>query len=231
MMFRMHMNRYGTTQDQLGEVAVTFREHGQLNPLAVRREPMTIDDYRNSRLVCEPLRLFDYCQINDGGVALIMTSLDRAFDLAKLPVRMAGVGMADALANSSIPPSDFWYPALERCAQQVYGSSGINRDDVDALMVYDNFTPTVLFTLEGMGFCGPGESGAFVEGGRLGLRGALPSNTSGGHLSESYMQGWALNVEAVRQLRSECGARQVTRCEVVQYVSATPRCISIIYTR
>lgn len=231
MMFRMHMEKYGTTSQQLAEVAVAFRKHAQLNPLAVRREPMTIADHQNSRFVCDPLRLFDYCQINDGGVALIMTSIDRAKDLAKMPVRIAGIGMADSFVNSSLPPSDFWYPALQRCASQVYTQAGLGTEDIDALMVYDNFTPTVLFTLEGLGFCSPGEGGAFVENNRLGLGGELPANTSGGHLSESYMQGWALNVEAVRQIRGECGERQVPNCEVVQYASATPRCISLIYTR
>jgi acetyl-CoA acetyltransferase len=102
---------------------------------------------------------------------------------------------------------------------------------VDALMSYDNFSPTVLFSLEGLGFCPRGESGRFVEGGRLALGGSLPTNTDGGHLSNSYMQGWGLNVEAVRQVRGECGARQVRDCEVVQFVAATPCSRSIIYTR
>jgi acetyl-CoA acetyltransferase len=109
--------------------------------------------------------------------------------------------------------------------------SGIGTGDVDALMAYDNFSPTVLFSLEGLGFCPRGEGGRFVEGGTIKVGGTLPMNTDGGHLSNSYMQGWALNVEAVRQLRGECGARQVRDCEVVQYVQATPCSRTIIYTR
>jgi len=122
------------------------------------------------------------------------------------------------------------YDQVRQVGEQAFGMAGVGRDDVDALMCYDNFSPTVLFALEGLGFCGRGEAGPFVEGGTLQLGGRLPTNTDGGHLSNSYMQGWALNVEAVRQLRGECGERQVPRCEVVQYVSATPCSRSIIYT-
>lgn len=109
--------------------------------------------------------------------------------------------------------------------------AGISRSDIDALMCYDNFSPTALFALEGLGFCPRGEAGRFVEGGALKVGGRLPMNTDGGHLSNSYMQGWALNVEAVRQVRGECGPRQVPNAEVVQFVEATPCCRSIIYSR
>ena len=109
--------------------------------------------------------------------------------------------------------------------------AGVGPRDIDALMIYDNFTPTVLFSLEGFGFCPVGESGPFVADGKLAPGGALPTNTSGGHLSESYMQGWALNVEAVRQVRGECGARQVADAALVQYMTAAPVITSIIYGR
>ncbi|WP_299821920.1 thiolase family protein [uncultured Jannaschia sp.] len=229
MMFREHMERYGTTTRQLAEVPVAFRRHAVMNPAAVMREAFSIDDHENARMICDPLRLLDYCLINDGAVCLILTSLERARDLKKKPVVVAGVGAQDALVNYSYPQHDFWYEPLTKVADQVYGMAGIGHDDVDSLMVYDNFSPTVLFSLEGLGFCKRGEAGAFVEGGTLGLGGKLPANTDGGHLSNSYMQGWALNVEAVRQVRGECGERQVPGCETVQYVAATPCTRSIIY--
>jgi acetyl-CoA acetyltransferase len=229
MLFREHMERYGTTTRQLAEVAVAFRRHAVMNPAAVMREEFTIDDHESSRMICAPLRLLDYCLINDGAVCLILTSLERARDLRKKPVVVAGVGGQDALVHSSYPQHDFWYEPLQKTAGQVYGMAGVGPEDIDALMVYDNFSPTVLFSLEGLGFCERGESGRFVEDGALGLGGRLPSNTDGGHLSNSYMQGWALNVEAVRQVRGECGNRQVPDCELVQYVAATPCTRSIIY--
>lgn len=229
MMFREHMERFGTTTRQLAEVSVAFRRHAVMNPAAVMRDPITIEDHQTARMICDPLRLLDYCLINDGAVCLILTSLERARDLKKRPVAIAGVGAQDALIRSSYPQDDFWHEPLRRVADQVYGMAGVGHDDIDALMVYDNFSPTVLFSLEGLGFCKQGEGGAFVEGGTLGLGGRLPANTDGGHLSNSYMQGWALNVEAVRQARGECGDRQVPGCEVVQYVAATPCTRSIIY--
>ena len=231
LMMRRHMEQFGTTTDELGAVAMAFRRHASLNPQAVMRTPFTLEDYRAARYICEPLRLLDYCLINDGGVAMILTSAERARELRKPPAYIRGFGQASALAGSTFPPEDYWRAPMRQVAADVYGMAGAGPQDMDALMIYDNFTPTVLFSLEGFGFCRPGESGPWVAEGRLALGGEFPANTSGGHLSESYMQGWALNVEAVRQVRGECGARQVKDANLVQYMTAAPVITSIIYGR
>jgi len=233
LMFRLHMERYGTTTRQLAEVPVAFRRHAMRNPSAVMQHPISIEDHEQARRIVEPLGLLDYCLINDGAVCIILTTADRAKDLKKPPVLISGVGAKEAFTDSAIGnfAQNFWYDELQHVARDVYGMAGVGPQDVDLFLPYDNFSPTVLFSLEGLGFCGQGESGSFVEGGTLGPGGALPTNTDGGHLSNSYMQGWALNVEAVRQIRGECGERQVPHCHVAQYVSATPCCRSIIYTR
>jgi acetyl-CoA acetyltransferase len=233
MMFRRHMELYGTTTRQLAEVPVAFRYHASLNPGAVLRAPFTIDDHEAARPIVMPLRLLDYCLINDGAVCMIMTTPERAADLRKPAVLVSGAGAKDAYRESSIQnfDLDFWYDEVAETGRQAFEMAGVDRDDVNALMCYDNFSPTVLFSLEGLGFCPRGEAGRFVEGGTLQLGGRLPTNTDGGHLSNSYMQGWALNVEAVRQLRGECGERQVPDCQVVTYVQATPCTRTIVYTR
>lgn len=231
LMMRRHMEEYGTTADQLGAVSCAFRRHASLNPQAVMRTPFTLEEYRAARYICEPLRLLDYCLINDGGVAMILTTTERARHLKQPPVTLRGFAQASALAGSTFPPDDYWRAPMRAVAADLYAMAGAGPQDMDALMIYDNFTPTVLFSLEGFGFCAPGESGPWVAEGRLDLGSASPTNTSGGHLSESYMQGWALNVEAVRQVRGECGARQVPGAELVQYMTAAPVITSIIYGR
>ena len=233
MMFRRHMELYGTTTRQLAEVSVAIRYHASLNPDAVMRTPITVEDHESARFITAPLRLLDYCLINDGAVCLILTKAERAGDFAQPKVLVSGFGAREAFRGSSIPNFDFgfWHDAVAEAGEQAYRMAGVTRNDVDALMAYDNFSPTVLFSLEGLGFCPRGEAGRFVQDGAIRLGGRLPMNTDGGHLSNSYMQGWALNVEAVRQLRGTCGARQVPDAEVVQYVQATPCTRSIIYTR
>ncbi len=230
MLFQRHAAMYGTTSEQLGEVSVAFRKHALLNPMAVMRKPMTMDDYLASKFICEPLRLLDYCLINDGGVALILTSGERAKDMKQRPVYVRGIAQVSRLAQGELP-EDFGYAAMQKASARVHEMAEVSREDIDALMIYDNFTPTVLFTLEGFGYCPRGEGGRFVEGGRLQLGGQYPTNTNGGHLSESYMQGWNLNVEAVRQLRGGLKDRQVPDAELVQYLQGGPLSTSIIYGR
>jgi acetyl-CoA acetyltransferase len=228
MLFQRHAELYGTTAEQLGAISVAFRKHALLNPDAVMHKPVTMDDYMASRFICEPLRLLDYCLINDGGVAMILTAGDRAKDFKQKPVYVRGISQVSRLAQGELP-EDFGYMAMQRASGIVHEMAEVGREDVDALMIYDNFTPIVVFALEGFGYCGKGEGGPFVENGALELGGRIPTNTNGGHLSESYMQGWNLQIEAVRQLRGGLGERQVPDAEIVQYLQAGPVCTSIIY--
>jgi acetyl-CoA acetyltransferase len=229
LMLARHRHLHGTTDRQLGAVATTFRRHAQLNPAALRRDDMTLEDYLDAPPVVAPLRRFDYCQINDGGIALILTTLDRARDRPHRPVQVLAAAQRARLTGSDFPPDDFWAGALAEVGDAVTRESGRDRDAVDALMVYDNFSPNVLFTLEGLGWCRAGEGGAWVADGRIALGGELPCNTSGGQLSEGYLQGWALVVEAVRQLRGDCGARQVEGARTVQYACAAPVVSSVLF--
>ena len=231
LMTQRHMHKFGTTAEQLARVSITFREHAGRNPNAVMRSPIDMDAYLGARMICEPLRLLDYCLITDGGVALIITSHEHARDLARPPVYIRGSALQTSFTDSTFPPDDFWHAALQSATERSMAAAGLGREDMSALMIYDNFTPTVLFSLEGAGYCAPGESGPFVAEGHLGLGQRYPTNTSGGHLSESYMQGWALNVEAVRQLRGDCGARQVAGAANIHYLAASPVCSSIVYSR
>jgi len=231
LMFGRYAHLYGVTQEQLATVALTFRRHASLNENAVMRDLVSLEDYLASRWVVEPLHLFDYCLINDGGVALIISAADEAADLVQTPAYVHGFAQQGQLVESDFPPEDFWHDAIADVGARALAMAGRERADVDALMVYDNFSPNVLFALEGLGFCGRGEAGDWIQDGRIGLGGELPVNTSGGHLSESYMQGWGLNVEAVRQLRGECGDRQVAGAAVVQYVCSSPLVSSVIYGR
>jgi len=230
MMWRAYMNKFGVGSEGLGHVAVGFRKHAALNPQAVMRRRITLDDHQNARPICEPLKLLDYCLINDGGVALILTSAEKARHLRKPPVYVSGFSSRDVF-DQAAPRFDYWYPALRQVSREVYERAGIARDEIDGLMLYDNFTPTVLFALEGLGFCGQGESSDFLKDGSIELgRGRWPTNTNGGHLSESYMQGWALIGEAVRQVRGECGDRQIRNARAIQYGCATNIASSIIFS-
>ncbi len=209
-----HMHQYGTTSEQLAEIAVTTRRHAALNPAAKYRDPITVEDVLASRMISSPLHLLDCCMISDGGGALVLTSVERARDLRQRPVVI--LGGAEALRHAEIGTRDLLDVAAAQSGPLALRRAGLTHADVDLCMVYDSYTITVLATLEALGFCRPGEGGAFCGGGRIGLGGALPVNTDGGGLSSNHpgMRGIFLVIEATRQLRGECGPRQVKDAEV-----------------
>jgi acetyl-CoA C-acetyltransferase len=214
MVAQRHMHEHGTTSEQLAEVAVTMRRHAGLNPQAKYRDPIAVEDVLASRLISSPLHLLDCCMISDGGGALVLTSLERARDLRRPPVVI--LGGAEAVRHSEIGTRDLLDVAARQSGPLALARAGVKHEDVDLCMVYDSYTITVLVTLEALGFCKPGEGGAFVSGGRIALGGALPVNTDGGGLSSNHpgMRGIFLVVEATRQLRGECGPRQVRDAEI-----------------
>lgn len=234
MMVRRYMELQGLRPEQLAEVALAQRQFAQLNPNAVMREPLDLTTYLAAKYICDPLRIFDYCLVNDGGVALIMTTAQRAKTLKKKPVVISGVGRSDMNKDAtSLWPRllDFYHTSHARAATEVYDMAGVGPGDIDVVGIYDSFSPHVVFALEGFGFFKPGEFAKFSAGGTMRLGGRLPVNTSGGHLSESYMQGWNYQIELVRQLRGEAGERQVPRARKGQYLSdVAGKAISIIYS-
>jgi acetyl-CoA acetyltransferase len=208
-----HMELYGTTTEQLGEVAVAARSHAALNPMAVMRNPITLEDHRESRMIVEPFRLLDCCLVSDGGACLIVTSVDRARDLPHKVVRVAGAGQGFTSQDHEM--EQWWYgPHQKAAVDRAYAEAGIGPADVDVAELYDNFTISTIVWLEHAGFCKPGEGGPFVEGGRIALGGDLPVNTHGGHLSAGHPQGWWTIAEGVQQIRGAAGDRQVVDAEV-----------------
>lgn len=231
--FRRFAERYGISERDLGHVAVAQRQGSARNPHAIMRKEITLEDYMAAPYITEPLRLFDYCLINDGGVALIVAEAELARKLSPKPVYIEAVGRYDLNEGAtSLEPrlTEFYRPAQQAAAEQVFGSSGLAPADIDILQVYDSFSVHVPLALEGYGYCKVGESGKFMREAGIGLGGRLPVNTSGGHLSESYMQGWNHQIECVRQLRGECGERQIADCRRVHYTSdVAGKAVSIIY--
>jgi acetyl-CoA C-acetyltransferase len=209
-----HMYEFGTTSEQLAEIAVTFRRYAGLNPYAKYREPISVDDVLSSRLISSPLHLLDCCIISDGGGAVVLTSAARARDCAKPPVWILGAG--ETVFHPQAGKRDFMHMAASQTAPIAFAQAGVTPQDIDMCMIYDSFTITVLMTLENLGFCKIGEGGDFVSNGRLALDGALPTNTDGGGMSSNHpgMRGIFLIIEAVKQLRGECGDRQVQDCRL-----------------
>ncbi|MFN8628477.1 MAG: transporter [Candidatus Binatia bacterium] len=216
LMARRHMHEFGTTHEQLGTIAVTMRQHAQLNPQAVMcGKPMTLDDYLKSPFIAEPYRLFDCCLETDGAAAFVVTAAERARDLKHRPVFvMAAAAGQPYPADEITTRKDIFMTGLTVAAPRAFGVAGIAPEDADFAEIYDCFTFEVLQQIEETGFCKRGEGGPFVMGGRIELGGELPVNTHGGLLSEAHTLGINHLIEAVRQLRHDAGARQVKDAEI-----------------
>jgi len=225
---RRHMHLYGTTSEQLGMIAVTFREHASRNPRAVMGErPMTLEDHQASPMIADPHRLFDCCLESDGACAVVVTTEERARDLAKRPVEIlaseqgAPKGYAfGSFSNANIADELYATGGGEEMAGRLWDKAGLGPRDVDVAQLYDHFTGCVLMQLEDYGFCERGEGGPFIESGALSWHGgSLPTNTHGGSLSEAYIHGLNHVVEGVRSLRGE-STSPVENAEVCLVTSA-----------
>ncbi len=210
-----HMYEYGTTREQLAEVAVAAREWAKLNPKAFVRDDLSVEDVLDSRMISSPLSVLDCCLVTDGGGAVLVTSSERARDLRKPPVYLLGAGEAHWHRNISQMP-DLTVSAAAESGPQAYRMAKLGPEAVNVALLYDAFTINTVLFLEDLGFCEKGEGGAFVSGGRISPGGELAVNTNGGGLSYNHpgMYGLLLLVEAARQVRGECGERQVAGANV-----------------
>ena len=214
-MARRHMELYGTTSEQFAEVAMTMRRHAALNDNALMQGPMTLSDHQASRMIADPFRLLDCCLESDGGAAVVVSSAERAADMARAPIFLSGMGVGHPDSPSAITQRpDITRLGLAKAAARTFDMAEVSHDDIDVAEIYDCFTYTVVCQLEDLGFCEKGEGGPFVEDGRIGLGGALPTNTHGGLLSQAHVAGLNHVVELVRQLRGDGGERQVPAAEV-----------------
>lgn len=212
---RLHMQQYGTTKEQLGSIALAFREHAQRNPLAFIRKPLTMEDYLDAKTIVDPLSFYDCSIFADAGGAVVVTTLERAEALAQSPVHILGFGFGNNLRG--------WHygdhmvnTGAKRAGETAYSMAGVGPKDIDAAQLYDCFTQMVLLQLEDYGFCEKGEGGPFAASGALRLGGVLPTNTSGGQLSEAHAEGMLQVVEGVHQARRDYGPdRQVKDAELV----------------
>ncbi len=222
VMFRYYQSAYGASEEDLGSVATTIRCHAQLNDNAIMRAPMTIQDYLESRYIVRPIRLFDMCLVNDGGVCLIMRRNDMAREAAHPPVLVAGWG------DSEVHRSKLHYmireglrTQLQEAGAQAFAMAGLSLSDIYNFQGYDASSFHLIAQMEGYGLVNAGDGLEFCKAGEMQIGGKLPVKTSGGMLSEAYMQGWNHVAEAVRQLRHEAGARQVTGIETSMFSLAT----------
>lgn len=210
-----HMHEFGTTREQLAEVAVAARQWALLNPAAWEKTPLTVEEVLASRMVSHPLTIRDCCLVSDGGGAVVLTTPARARALAQPPVYLLGAGHCTTHQTISNMP-DLVNTGARVSGSLAYAQAGLTSSDIDVVGLYDAFTINTILFLEDLGFCAKGEGGAFVGNGRIAPGGALPVNTNGGGLSYCHpgMYGIFLLIEAVRQLRGQCAQRQVQGAEV-----------------
>lgn len=214
MAARRHMTLYGTRPEHFGAVAVAARAWAALNPRAVFRGPLTLEDYLRGRPITEPFRLHDCAVPVDGGIAVIVSAGDAAVNLAQPPVHILGLGQGHAAALDQRGVEGGDHPGIRQAKATAFGMAKVSNKDIDMVQLYDPFTYVSLLALEEYGFCGKGEGGRFVADGNTAPGGTLPANTGGGHLSGYYLQGMTPLSEAVLQLRGQAGARQCKRHDV-----------------
>ena len=220
---RRHMHEFGTKPEHFGMIAVACRKHANQNPQALMYEKtMSLEDHQNSRMISDPMRLFDCSLETDGAAAVVVTSAERARDLPHTPIRVLGIAEGHGEPPNSITQKRDMtrIEGLWKAAPHAFGMAGVRPADIDCAQLYDGFTWHTLGSLEALGFCGIGEGGPFVEGGRIEMGGELPVNTAGGLISEAHVSGANHVVEAVRQLRrSHPAERQVPDCETCAVTS------------
>ncbi len=214
-MARRHMELYGTTSAHFAEVALTCRENAMLNDKAIMQKVMTLEDHQTSRMISDPLRLYDCCLESKGAAAVIVSSKELARDLRQPPITIGGVAEGHPDSPSTITQrQDFVSLGIAKAAPIAFEMAGVTLDDIDVAQIYDCFTYIVMCQLEDIGFCKKGEGGDFISSGVIRRDGNLPINTHGGLLSEAHIAGMNHINELVRQLRHDCGDRQIENAEV-----------------
>lgn len=236
MWCRRHMIKYGTTAEQLGAIATTFRKNAEHNPRAMMRKPLSMDEYMHARMIADPFRMYDICLETDGACAVLVTSSERARDLKKKPVYISSAAYGGGPSqgedlNDLIRWPDHSHNAYPYIAKGLWEGANISKDDIDFAQIYDCFTYSVLMALEGLGFSSEGEGGPYVQDGNIRVDGSLPLNTAGGLLSEGYIHGLNHVIEAVQQLRGEAGARQLENANVGLTTAGAMTCASALILR
>jgi acetyl-CoA acetyltransferase len=210
-----HMHEFGTKKEQFGEISVAIRGWAQYNPLAQFHDrPLTLSEYMDAPPLVWPYNIFDSCVVSDGGFAIVLTTAERAKDLARKPIHVSGAGVGEAMGQLWWDKANYTCLAVQTAKETAFREAEIDLKDLDFAGLYDCFTAEVLFQLEDYGWCKKGEGGAFVEGGRIGPGGEVAINTSGGLLSAYHLGEQTHVAEAIMQLRGEAGERQVENARI-----------------